>query len=234
MVSDGMPENMANNERLLLALAEELKTPLLKIAYGAELAATLTGAGQASDIQHTAFSAIRLIDSYLLSSQASNGQLELTLEPVALGAVMQDALHSVQPISKQYSCSLLLDVSHKQPLVMANRVAVEAALTNLLTVFIESGTSSVQLRSYRSRAGISSGVFVNDGVKISHMMFQKARELYGWARQPMPDITAGSGAGVFVADALFHSMNTYLRPARQGTWHGLAASFIPNRQLNLV
>ena len=53
--------------RLLRALAEQLKLPLIQIARGAELAHQQKDMSSYADISYTADMTLRLIDSYLLS-----------------------------------------------------------------------------------------------------------------------------------------------------------------------
>ena len=215
-------------ERLLLALAEQLKLPLLQIARGAELS-------KYSDIANTADVALRLIDSYILSIMLS--QTELALEPVSAAAVLQDAAHQLSKFASQYDCELRLNISGKYNPVMANRQSLLAAYTMLGYSFIEAQTAeaekrTVVLAAHKSSKGLVAGIFSEqDG--LSGDMFRRAKALYGTARQPLTSLSAVTGAGVFIADSLMHSMASSLRPAHHHKLTGLAATLLPSQQLRL-
>jgi len=123
---------------------------------------------------------------------------------------------------------------------MAHKAGLEAALTSLGFVFIEAQAAQaherqpiIKLAAHRSRAGIVTGMFA-DTQDLGADMFRRARGLYGRARQPLNQLTAASGAGVFVADSLITSMSAKLRIARHQNLTGLAATFLPSQQMSIV
>jgi phytoene/squalene synthetase len=65
-------------------------------------------------------------------------------------------------------------------------------------------------------------------------MYRRAHELYGHARQALPELAVSSGVGVFVADSLLNTMSAKLRVAHHQTLSGLAVTLQPSRQLSLV
>src|SRR6266568_3187421 len=92
-------------ERLLRALAEQLKVPILQIARSAELAQT-TGVGSTfKEIEYTADMTIKLIDSYLLSVRLQSLPT-LEMQPVSVSAVLQDAAHYLSKLAYKYGCDL--------------------------------------------------------------------------------------------------------------------------------
>ncbi len=225
-------------ERLLQALALELKTPLLHIARRAELNRDESAARETLlQIEDTACLALRLIDNYLLSTRLS--QMALALEPVSLSAVLHDTAEALQPIARQYNCELQLSVAGKYGPVMAHRNGLQAALLSLGHVFIEAGQQSgakrpvVKLAAHRTSGGIVAGIF-SETAELTSGTFQRAQALYGRASQPLGTLTAGSGAGVFVADSLLSAMASTLRVASHQKTAGLAATFIPSRQLSFI
>ncbi len=223
-------------ERLLVALAEQLKLPLLQIARGAELA-SLEEQDTPAAIAQTADVALRLIDGYILSVMPT--QTELALEPVSISAVLQDTAHRLSQFAKQYDCDLTISLGGKYGPVMANRQNLEAAFTMLGYSFIEAQTkenqkrSSVLLAAHKSTGGMVTGIFGGqDG--LTSDMFRRARALYGSARQPLASVSAASSAGIFIADSLLQSMAAPLHMARHHKLSGLASTFIPSQQLQLV
>lgn len=229
------------NERLLQALAEQMKQPLLQIARRAELA-------QMSEeplrhlqiIESSADSALQLLDSYLLSLKLHQQKDEQYLAPVSVAGVLNDAAHQLSYVAEQYDCKLHLHLSGKYEPVLANKAALEAALRSLGLVFIEAQTRRpgqakpvVKLAAHRGKQGIVAGMF-SDSEGLGSDMFRKAHQLYGVSRQPLPQMTASSGAGVFIAESLFDTMSARLRVARHQKLMGLAATLPPSRQLSMV
>lgn len=215
-------------ERLLLALAEQLKLPLLQIAREAELV-------KYDGIANTADVALRLIDSYMLSIMPT--QAELALEPISAGAVLQDAAHQLSKFADQYDCRLQLDISGKYRPIMANRQNLLSAYTVLGYSFIEAQANeqlkpTIVLAAHASAKGLVTGVFCNQE-SLSVDMFKRAKALYGTARQPLTSLSSVAGAGVFIADSLMQAMSASLHPAHHHKLTGLAATLLPSQQLHL-
>lgn len=230
----------AADERLLHALANQIKTPLMQIARLAELAHLQDTDTHLTSITTTAEAALSLVDSYLLSTQLLQGQQSLDLEPVTVSAVMYDAAQQLAELARDHHCELELDISGKYGPVMAHRQGLEAALVSLGYVFIEAQSQQdhtkrpvLKIGAHKAKQGIVTGVFTHTEA-LSATMFARAGVLYGRARQPLSNFTAGSGAGVFVADSIFSAMSTKLRLAHHHRLVGLAATLTPSNQLQLV
>ncbi len=221
-------------ERLLVALAEQLKLPLLQIARGAEFANF--GKPLKSNIAYTADVALRLIDGYILSLAPT--QTELRLEPVSISAVLQDTAHRLSQLAGQYDCDLQISLAGKYGPVMTNRQNLEAAFTMLGYSFIEAQQHDnktrpqILLAAHKSAKGLVAGIFGTQS-GLSSDMFRRAKALYGTARQPLPGASAASGAGIFIADSLMQSMSSPLKLARHHKLTGLAATLILSQQLRL-
>ena len=228
------------DERLLQLLAEQIKLPLLQIARQAELARSTDQPFELlSSIEDTADSSLKLLDSYLLSLRLARASSSVQLEPVSVAAVLSDTAEGLSKLAKQYDCKLELHLSGRYEPIMAHRAGLEAALTSLGYVFIEAqsaaadGQAVIKLAAHRGKTGIVAGMFANiEG--LSADMFRRAHHLFGQAHQPLSHLTAGSGAGVFVADSLLASMSARLRIARHQKLSGLAATFPTSSQLNLI
>jgi light-regulated signal transduction histidine kinase (bacteriophytochrome) len=230
-------ETDGGQERLLWALAEHLKLPLLQISHRAELSRRQPATETLRHIEDTASLALKLIDNYLLSSRLRQTALEL--EPVSLSAVMHDASLALQPLARQYGCNLDLQLNGKYGPVMTHAGGLSAALLSLGQVFIEAGSRAgnnrhtVIFATNRSRGGITAGIF-SDTEQLTADIYRRARQLYGRARQPLQGLTSASAAGVFVADSLLDAMSAPLRVASHRNTKGLAATFLPSQQLSLV
>lgn len=227
--------------RLLESMAEQIKIPLMQIARLSELSRWRGSQFKQAlkTIEETADSSLRFIDSYLLSNQLLQKQLTLELEPVSLSSVLNDIAHQLSGYAGRYDCELQLVIDGRFGPVMAHRQALEAALTSLGQSMIEArsqaeaGDRQVVLAAHRTRGGITAGVYGEvEGLEPND--FKRAAALHGLARQPFAGSSAGSGAGIFIADVILEGMATHLRPARHHKNNGLAATFLPSRQLQLV
>ncbi len=235
---------VSDQTRLLLALAEHLKSPLIQIARGAELTKlqqlTKIDSLRALDtIETAAQTTLQLLDSYIFSMQLGYGQLQLTIEPVTVSSVLYDVAQQLSKVAKQQGCLLDLRISGKMKPVMANRQALQSALVSLGHVFIgateeiSQTQKIVQLAAHHSHGGITAGVFSNVS-ELTNDAIKRVRYLYGKARQPAREVAGASGASMFVADTLISAMATNLRAARYENQKGLAATFLPSQQLALV
>ena len=76
-----------SSTRLMRALAEELKLPLMQISRSAELG-QLDSGNNLQIIETTASNALRLLDGYILTTQLMGEQQQLEIEPVSVTAVL--------------------------------------------------------------------------------------------------------------------------------------------------
>jgi hypothetical protein len=231
-----------------MAIAEELKLPLTHITRLAELPQMrLAGAEQADDIfpgiHASADMAMQLLDSYLLSLRLhvrSNVEMPLAREPVSLASVLYDARQDLLAIANRYEVSLDMDCGGACQPVLANRYALRSAFTSLGYGLIASLPANgggqqltLHLATHRDKHGVVAGMYGHlDG--LSAKAFRRADELQGCARQPLVAALPGSGAGVFVADAILQAMSSRLRVGRHRKLPGFAATLEPSAQLQLV
>jgi len=225
------------NLRLLRALAAELRTPLIQIARRSELASVSKQQNQASqlrDIETTADAALRLVDSYLFSTQVLLGQQRLPLEPVSVGATLYDTAQYLRRIAKLYQCDIDINISRHAGLAMANRQGLQAALTSLAYSMINSGGEQhrIVLVASKTNQGITAGVTTTNK-QMSRSSLKVARQLFGMARRPLKE-SQTNGAGIYVADCLFEAMNAPMKVTRRQGSAGLAAVLLPSRQLALL
>lgn len=224
------------DERLLRALAEQLKLPLLQIARQAELAANPSST-YLNSISSIADMSLTLIDGFLLSVERHDQQ-SLELEPLSVSSLLYDTAQALQPIARQHDCDIEVNLSGKYGPVMAHDKSVRAALMLVGYSLVEARTEDAErhrlvLAAHKSVSGLVTGLFDNQP-GLSTDMFRRGRALYGYARQAMPSVGAGSGAGIFVADALLKSMAAPLHLARHHKFNGLATTLIPSQQMQMV
>lgn len=224
--------------RLIRSIAEELKIPLLRIAREAELQKGEAGNINLSNIEASADSALKLLDSYLISAQLCNGQQGLNLEPVSVSATMYDVAQYLSRLARMQDCTLELDIHRGTGLVMAHPLGLRAALTGLGYSFIHAldpaaKKQKVIFMAQKTTEGIKAGVYSSQ-VSLGTNIFQAGRKLYGTARQPIADVSYANGAGFFVADSLFDAMSSKLKVVKHHKASGLAGTLLPSQQLTLL
>ncbi len=226
---------------LFTSLAEQVKLPFVQIAHAAELSRLKPGKVELDQlfqtISLTSEAAMKLIDGYLLSVQLQQ-EPALPLEPVSLGSVLYDTAHTLEAYAKAHDCTIELHIQGKYAPVMARHEVVRTAIESLGYSFIEAASrrgvkTRVMLAVRKTAHGMSAGVF-SDTDKLNSTLFKQAKVLKGLARQPLGDFSAGSGAGVFVADALFDWLESPMHVSKFRSLQGLAANLTPSRQLSLV
>lgn len=228
------------SEQLLLAIAEELKLPLLQIARRAELSQLENTTDGLKEMQTTADMAIRLLDSYLFGARlALEEDFRLRMEPVSISSVLYDTGQQLDALAKLYGVDLQLNIGGKFMPVMANRQALQSALVSLGYSLIEAlpnlGSKKVhlQLAAHRCRYGIVTGLY-SEKEQLTVEALRAGRKLHGHARQPLVTLTHGGGAGVFVADAILQAMDSELKPSRHHRLYGLGTILQPNLQTQLI
>jgi hypothetical protein len=214
---------------LMLALADQLKVPLLQIARLAELPAQ----GAMDRISIISEQALRLVDGFVLAS----GQSELTLEPITTSSVLYDVGHLLAPLAKQLDYQLEIDLRGNNKPVMGHYNTLKAMLTLLGASLIEAGvedeTRNIILGTHRSAKGAVVGVF-SDCVDMSQRAIYLARNLHGRASQAVPALGASGGAALAVADRLSFKLNAPLKAYRHQSLSGIGSLLVPSTQLQLI
>lgn len=228
---------MDSNNKLLYALAEELKLPFIQIARTAELGRTMGEMHHFGDIETTADAALRILDSFVLSSQAIVDQTTLPLESISLSSTMYDTADRLYKLTKLYNADIDIQIKGRFGLVMASPVGLKAALTSLAYSFINSGEqgkkSRIILFAQKTGKTVTTGV-MSPSTKIDRQSLNKARKIYGSLGQNQSTVAHGQGAGLYVADSLFSAMNSELRFNSSSNMRGLSARLLPSEQLALL
>lgn len=234
-----MATQHADDKHLFSTLAEDLKTPLTRIAYQAELAALETAS--ATSIQFAAQQALKMLDAYLLGAKNLHNQLSLPLEPVNPAAVLADAMYELKDYAKRFACNVQLDAKHSHSFALSHRVAMQTAVTSLGKVFIEAQqtlgepTKQVTLASYATKRGLAVGLFFkNATLVVDSQLLSRAKSHVGNAARPYVGFASGASAQLFIAEQLLELLHTKLRTAKRDGMQGLAFDLLPSTQLSLV
>jgi K+-sensing histidine kinase KdpD len=241
MQNFSLAENDNSQAVLLRSVAEQLKTPLMYLARQAELGAQTADAPDQifKTMQIHADMSLRLVDSYLLGLDITNSQTALELEPVSVSAALYDIAHDLTPLAKQYNTDVELVLAGKYGQVMAHPAGLRAALYGLGFVLSEVAhpdkiRNTLRIAAHRTRNGIVTGVYIEGAEKIQTSLAHAQSGQSVFKRQPFAQLTAGTGAGIFVADTIFSAMQTKLRSGKFRNQQGLAVTLQPSQQLQLI
>jgi two-component system, chemotaxis family, CheB/CheR fusion protein len=127
----------AQKNQFLTTLAHEFRTPLAAISNAAHVLSRLElrderTARQILTITRQTRNLGRLTEDLLDISRISRGRLELRMEPVALGPVVQAAAASSHPFIESRDQELSLSLPPEELYVEADPVRLEQVVTNLL------------------------------------------------------------------------------------------------------
>jgi hypothetical protein len=228
-----------------MTLSEDLALPLLQIKSSVELMegqnfSKAAARVHAQDTELNVSTGLQQIEAYRLLL-ASDDLNKLPMEPLAIGALMDEIAHRLTPYAKQYNTEIEVSVQHRLALVLAHPASLASALEVLSSSLIRAQSAQSEQKSYRIVLGahgahdkaIAAGVFSNTH-GLSDRTLRAARSLIGKARQPLPAVPAGAAAGVLVADMLCAALWQPLRAAAHDNLAGLATSLPASKQLKFV
>lgn len=222
-----------HRDQLFMALAEQLKVPLLQIARLSEVSGEVALPRISAISEH----ALRLVDAY--SQVNAQNQTKLLLEPLTTSAVLYDVVVQLEPFAKQWDYTIEIDQQGKGVPIMAHRQSLSTMLTLLGASLIESGGEAedtprhLVLGTHRSARGIVVGAFSSQ-VELSQKALQLTRELHGRAAQAAPSLGLSGGAGLAIADQLSEQIHAPLRAYRHRSLTGIGSLLQPSRQLQFV
>lgn len=220
-------------DQLFMALAEQLKVPLLQIARLSEVSSEAALPRISVISEH----ALRLVDAY--SQVNIQNQAKLLLEPLTTSAVLYDVAIQLEPFAKQWDFKVEIDQQGKGIPIMAHRESLNTMLTLLGASLIEAGGETedmprnLVLGTHRSSKGIVVGAFSSQ-IELSQRAVQLTRELHGRATQSAPSLGLSGGAGLAIADQLSEQMHAPLRAYRHRSLAGIGSLLQPSRQLRFV
>lgn len=228
-----------------MTLSEDLSLPLVQVRSSIELLASQNFA-KASARRHAhesilnLDSGLQLIEAYRLLINSSRLD-DLPMEPLAIGALLDDIAHQLSPYAKQYSTNLEVSVQRRLAPVVVHQPSLYSAIEVLGSSLIRAQAAQSDEKSFRLLLGahrmadnaIAAGVF-SSVHGLSDKTLRAARSLVGKARQPLPAVPAGSAAGVLVADMLCAAMWQPLRAAAHDNLAGLVTTIPASKQLQFV
>ena len=228
-----------------MTLSEDLSLPLLQVRASLELMQKENFAKSAAR-QHAQTSelsidtGLQLLEAYKLLLNTENNH-KLPMEPMAVGALLEQIAHKLTPYAKQYNTVIEVSAQPRLAPVLVHQPSLNSALEILASSIIRAQAAQSEKKEYGLVLGahrspdnvIAAGVF-SSVHGLSDRTLRAARSLVGKARQPLPAVPAGAAAGVLVADMLCSAMWQPLRAAAHHNLPGLATMLPASKQLNLI
>ena len=220
-----------SDNRGLGALVRELQSSLYLIARHAELG----GDKSLGTIMDSAQASLQIIDGYLVASQVERGQLNLNLEPMAMGSIMHDAKYDLgRTLSNDYQVEIQSKV--RIP-VMTHRDSLRCILVStglLIAEVSKSAKRNIVLRSFVTKDGdVGVGVFAPE-VSLSPHELSEAIEQGGVSRLALPKHSQTSGISLQIADSLSRALGGRLHAKSLGSLSGLSTILPKSEQLLIV
>ncbi|HKD55370.1 MAG TPA: ATP-binding protein [Steroidobacteraceae bacterium] len=189
-------------DEFLAMLAHELRNPLAPVRTVGEL----LGRGAAGHPQLQAMADIlkrqithltRLVDDLLDVSRITQGRIELQRETVDLGAVVDDARESVQPLIAERRHSLRLLVTPQAVYVNGDKARLVQCVSNLLTNAAKYTDAGGVIEIAVSAEGQQASIAVTDnGVGISPELLPQIFNLFVQSTRSLDRSQGGLGIGL--------------------------------------
>ncbi len=230
---EGDRSNYHAADQLLIALAEQLKMPLLQIARLAETNHTASLPHISVISEH----ALRLVDAYVQAQTLL--QTELILEPVTTGAVLYDVAHELQAYADHHDVTIELDQKGTAVPVLAHRKTLKTLLTLVASSLIESAGDSTNsykrlvLGTHRVSRGTVIGAFSADA-EVTQRALRLTRELQLDTSHAVSALGMTGATALAIADQLSGQLAAPLKAYRHRNLMGVGGLLLPSRQLQLV
>jgi len=238
-------QRLTRQRAVLVALSYDLMQPLVQIKTSLELMessdfARPTVTQQANTMALSTQTGLQLAEAYRLLLK-SDEILNLPLEAVPVGTILEETAHQLSPFAKQFSTELIIDIQGRFAPVLTHQHSLATTLEVLAGSMIQAQAAQVKRDKYQLVLGahktaegdVATGVFCQvEG--LSDRSLKAARRLVGQARQPMPAMPPGSISGILIADMLCAALWQPLRPSAHRSLGGLAVNLPLTSQLQFV
>jgi PAS domain S-box-containing protein len=195
-------------DEFLAMLAHELRNPLAPLRNASELLAMSAG-GEARTqfsvnvIKRQVTQLTRLVDDLLDISRITQGRIELNREPLELGAIIAQAVETVEPLLRAKNHRVSIISSYQQLHVNGDNARLVQCVSNILTnaaKYTDAG-GDIQLRSYAE--GSKAVIEISDsGVGITAELMPRIFDLFVQGDRTLDRSQGGLGIGLSVVRRL--------------------------------
>ncbi len=225
------------HERLLLAVMEHVREPLVRVRNQAELVLSNDGKLNPGMIVDQTSVSLQLVEHFMTWQRFAIRGESIELRQAGLSAVLHDVAAALRSITARSQLSINLDISSKAGPIVTDAEVLSAGLSSLGLACIEAGAGqdeSITIGLRKNRWGIVAGVYSQGLDTVSTKSFRQALDVTTSGRQAMPSASHASMSGVVVADALFRQLGAQVRPAKHKHMNGFAITLTPSPQLALL
>ncbi|MFO1469361.1 MAG: ATP-binding protein [Steroidobacteraceae bacterium] len=213
-------------DEFLAMLAHELRNPLAPLRSAAEL---LRRVAPADGRQQSAAEVItrqvgvlsRLVEDLLDISRITQGQIELRIERVALGPLIDMAIESVTPLMRERRHELVSSVPTGEILVDGDATRLVQCLVNLLTNAAKYTDSGGHIAlSLGTDAGKACVAVSDDGAGIAPEFLPRIFELFSQSASTLHRAEGGLGIGLALVRRLIELHGGSVSCQSEGTGKG--------------
>lgn len=194
-------------------VAHEFRTPLSALAASIELLidqAPSLSAGEVDELLKSlhlgVFSLQTLIDNLLESASIETGRFRVSPRPYDLDTIIQEAVHSMQPLVEKYDQQVILDIPEDLPLVDADPRRVVQVLVNLISNANKYGPEGANIHISVTRLGKVVKIQVADrGPGIVSQYRELLFKRFEYPAQTSSQSKVGAGLGLSVVKAVIEA-----------------------------
>jgi two-component system, sensor histidine kinase len=222
---DAEAANRRQNEFLAM-LAHELRNPLAPISMAATLLERIPNGppqlpGLTGVIARQVGHMAHLLDDLLDAARISSGKITLTIEPVPLSDVIEQAIETVHPRIKERQQQLLVDLPVEPIIADGDRVRLTQVFTNLLG---NASKYTGDRGEIKLTAGIAHGEIViavrDNGAGIAPEVLPHIFDLFTQGPRSLARSEGGLGVGLNVVRNLVSMHNGTVRGESGGLGEG--------------
>jgi hypothetical protein len=219
--------NEGNSE--ILALADALRTPLLRLHLNAD------GVNDPALLRTITEHALRDIDAFM-STYVHFSEAQTSLQTISLGSIMHDAAERVKPYAKMSSVLISVDDHTKHQPVLGNAgillSGIELAAKSMCDFVSDAPTPTVVLQADTRHGYPRMGVYRSD-VELTADDVNLAKRLIGGAAVNAGVFQQLGALRVLIASRLLDKIGLSLRSAKSAGRHGLALQLLPSSQIGM-
>jgi signal transduction histidine kinase/ActR/RegA family two-component response regulator len=205
---EALRESDRRKDEFLAILSHELRNPLAPIGYAAEImkkAEHVTPELQwvREVLNRQVHQMGRLLDDLLDNSRITRGTIELRRRPVALHAVVNEAMEAARPLIEQNGHELILDIPEAPIFLDADATRLGQVLLNLVnnaSKYTEPG-GHIQVSASAENGTVTMRV-KDDGIGIPKEMLTRVFDMFTQVDRTKERMEGGLGIGLTLAHRL--------------------------------
>lgn len=224
--AESLAEADRRKDAFLATLAHELRNPLAPIKNAVEIL-KLRGPGDPvldncrNVIDRQLEHMVRLVDDLLDVSRITRNRLELRLQPVALQAVVEQALEIVRPQVERSRQRLVISVPDEVVLVLADPMRLAQVLTNVLSNASKYSVAGTEIRlTATQHAGQAVVTVADQGIGIEPDQVARLFEMFAQVSSSLQHAQGGLGIGLWLSRQLMEMQGGTIEVASDGPGTG--------------